>query len=237
MLDWFQNYRFVIDNGLITALIVMSIFVAFNAGVMSLGSVGFMAIGGYTTAILTTKHGWPVWAAVIAGAVVGGVIAGIFGAGVLRLSGIYLALGTFALAQATIIFIQAVGFTNGVNGIAGIPRKVTTVASVGGLIVLCAGLQLIRRSHFGRATRVVRLDNVVAQGLGISARRYRTFAFVLSGVIAAFAGALEAHESSVVSPTQYNFTLMTIALTYAMIGGGRALGRAADRCRGADVLP
>ena len=118
-----SNYRFIIDNGLFTTLITMSIFVAFNAGVTSLGSIGFMAIGGYTTAILTTKHGWPRMRGVIAGVVVGGVIAAVFGAGVLRLSGIYLALGTFALAQATIIFIQAVGFTNGVNGIAGIPRR------------------------------------------------------------------------------------------------------------------
>ena len=111
MLDWFQNYRFIIDNGLIVTLLTMSIFVAFNAGVMSLGSVGFMAVGGYTTAILTVDHGWPVPLAIAAGAVLGGVLAYLFGLLVLRLSGIYLALGTFALAQALIIFINAVDFT------------------------------------------------------------------------------------------------------------------------------
>ena len=219
MLDWFQNYRFIIDNGLIVTLLTMSIFVAFNAGVMSLGSVGFMAVGGYTTAILTVDHGWPVPLAIAAGAVLGGVLAYLFGLLVLRLSGIYLALGTFALAQALIIFINAVDFTNGVNGIVGIPKRVTTVASVGGLVALCAALQLIRRSQFGRATRLVRLDNTVALAVGVNVRRYRMFAFVLSAVIAAYAGALEAHESTVVTPSQYNFTLMTIALTYAMVGG------------------
>jgi branched-chain amino acid transport system permease protein len=219
VLDWFQLHRFIIDTALITTLITMSIFIAFNAGVMSLGSVGFMAVGGYTTAILTTKHGWPVPFGIVSGIVVGGVLAFLFGLAVLRLSGIYLALGTFALAQATIIFIQAVDFTNGVHGVIRIPRRVTTVASLGGLLVLVVVLQLIRKSHYGRALRTVRLDNVVALGLGINARRYQMFAFVLSGMVASFAGALEAHESTVISPSQYNFTLLTIALTYAMVGG------------------
>jgi branched-chain amino acid transport system permease protein len=219
VLDWFQLHRFIVDTALFTTLITMSIFIAFNAGVTSLGSVGFMAIGGYTTAILTAKHGWPVPLGIAAGVIVGGILAFLFGLAVLRLSGIYLALGSFALAQATIIFIQASSFTNGVNGIIQIPKRVTTVASLSGLIVLLIALQLIRRSHFGRALRTVRLDPVVALGLGINARRYQTFAFVLSGMVASFAGALEAHESTVVSPSQYNFVLLTIALTYAMVGG------------------
>ncbi len=219
MLDWFELHRFIIDTALFTTLITMSIFVAFNAGVTSLGSIGFMAVGGYTTAIVTAKHGWPVPVGVVLGVLIGGLLAFLFGLAVLRLSGIYLALGSFALAQTTIVFIQASSFTNGVNGIIQIPKRVTTVAAAGGLVVLLVVLQLIRRSHFGRALRTVRLDPVVALGLGINVRRYQTFAFVLSGMVASFAGTLEAHESTVVSPSQYNFVLLTIALTYAMVGG------------------
>jgi branched-chain amino acid transport system permease protein len=219
VLDWFELHRFIIDTGLFATLITMSIFVAFNAGVTSLGSIGFMAVGGYSTAILTVDHGWPVPLGIIAGTLMGGAMAFLFGLAVLRLSGIYLALGSFALAQATILLIQASDFTNGVNGIVLIPKRVTTITAVGGLVVLCALLQLIRRSHYGRAMRAIRLDPVVALGLGVNARRYQTFAFVLSGMIASFAGALEAHESTVVAPSQYNFVALTFALTYAMIGG------------------
>jgi len=129
------------------------------------------------------------------------------------------ALGSFALAQATILLIQASDFTNGVNGIVQIPKRVTTVTAVAGLVVLCVVLELIRRSHYGRAMRAIRLDPVVALGLGVNARRYQTFAFVLSGMVASFAGALEARESTVVTPSQYNFVALTFALTYAMIGG------------------
>lgn len=219
MLDWFWANQLFIDDTLITALVVMSFFVVLQAGVFSLASVGFMAVGGYTSAVLTADHGMPAEVGILAGTVAAGLLAAIFGLGVLRLSGIYLALGTFALGQATIIIIGELGVTHGQEGILGIPLIYSTWWAVGALAVFGAAWEVMRRSHHGRAFNAIRLDEVVARGMGIDAGRYRLVALVLSGLLAGFAGGLNAHEIGVISPDQYSFSLLVLALTYAMVGG------------------
>lgn len=219
MLEWFQANQFFIDITLISTLLVMSVFVVFHAGVFSLASIGFMAVGAYGTAILTTKSGWPVWAGIVAGVICASIVALIVGLLVARLSGIYLALATFALAQAILVTIRELDVTNGVQGIIGIPIQFFTWQLV--LMLAAVGLifQLVHRSRVGRAMRSARLDDVVARGFGIPVRRYRLAAMVASGALAGLAGALNAHELGVISPDQYSFTLLVVALTYVVVGG------------------
>jgi branched-chain amino acid transport system permease protein len=219
VLDWFSANQFFIDNTLITALLVMSFFVALQAGVFSLASVGFMAVGGYMTGVLTTQYNLGIPLGVFAGTLAGAVLALLFGLAVLRLSGIYLALGTFALGQATIIVIGELNITHAQQGIIGIPPMFGTWWALAGLAVTGLVFEVIRRSHHGRAFRAVRVDDVVARSMGINASRYRLVALVLSGLLAGFAGALNAHEVGVISPDQYSFGLLVLGLTYAMVGG------------------
>ncbi|MDA0160313.1 branched-chain amino acid ABC transporter permease [Solirubrobacter ginsenosidimutans] len=219
MLEWIQAHQFFIDITLISTLLVMSVFVVFHAGVFSLASVGFMAVGAYGTAILTTKSGFPIWLGIVAGVVCASVVALIVGLLVARLSGIYLALATFALAQAILVAIRELHVTNGVQGIIGIPIHAFTWTAVILLVLLGILLELVHRSHVGRALRSARLDDVVARGFGIPVRRYRLAAMVASGALAGLAGALNAHEVGVISPDQYSFTLLVVALTYVVVGG------------------
>jgi branched-chain amino acid transport system permease protein len=219
VLEWFSANQFFIDNTLITTVLVMSFFVALQAGVFSLASVGLMAVGGYMTAVLTTTYQVPVVEGIFAGALAGGVMAGIFGLAVARLSGIYLALATFALGQSAIVIIGELKITNGQQGILGIPVLYTTAWTVGGLLIAAAVFEVIRRSSHGRAFRAVRVDEVVAKSIGINAGAYRLVALILSGLLAGFAGALNAHEVGVISPDQYNFGVLVLGLTYAMVGG------------------
>lgn len=211
--------EFVLEVILVQAILVLSLYVVFQAGLLSLASVGFMAVGAYTTTILVTKAGMPPLAGIALGAVAGGIFAAVFGIPVLRLGGIYLALGSLALAQAIVIGIANFGFTNGARGFVGIPLVVTTEELVGVIVVCAILLQLVHRSHIGRAIRAIRLDERTAEGLGIDTRRYKRVAFVVSGVLAGLSGALEAHLTGVISPDQYSFQLLTVALTYMIIGG------------------
>jgi branched-chain amino acid transport system permease protein len=219
VLDWIDAHQFFIDITLISTLLVMSVFVVFHAGVFSLASVGFMAVGAYGTAILTTKSGFPVWIGILCGVVLASVVALVVGLLVARLTGIYLALATFALAQAILVAIRELHVTNGVQGIIGIPLHTFTWQAALMLAVLGVILQLVHRSHLGRALRSARMDDVVARGFGIPVRRYRLAAMVASGALAGLAGALNAHEVGVISPDQYNFTLLVVALTYVVVGG------------------
>lgn len=216
---------FTLDITLITTLLVVSVHMTFRAGLFALAPVGFAAIGGYTTAILVTRYDWPVLATVTLAPIVAGAIAAIFAVPVLRLRGIYFALGTVALAQVIVILISNMEITNGVFGIARIPNVVKTwqlVAVVGAVLLF---LQLESRSYFGRALAAVRLDERTAEGLGVNVRLLRFTTFVAAAAIAGLAGALEAHRTTVISPDQYSFAALVPLITYALIGGnGHWLG-------------
>jgi branched-chain amino acid transport system permease protein len=219
VLSWLTTHQFSIDVALIEVLLAMSVFVVLNAGVFSLASVGFMAIGGYGTGVLTTKSGLPIAVGILAGTAMGAAAG--FGVGLLvaRLRGIYLALATFALSQAIIEVISILGITNGVQGIIAIPTFYTTWVTLAILVALAIVLQLLHRSYLGRALRSVRLDDVVARGMGIPIQRYRLAAMVASGALAGCAGALNAHEVGVITPDQYSFNLLVTTLTYVLVGG------------------
>jgi branched-chain amino acid transport system permease protein len=219
VLEWLSANQFFIDITLIMCLLVLSVFVVFQAGIFSLGSVGFMALGAYTTAILTTREGLPMGAGIAAAAVLTALAGLVIGLIVLRLEGIYLALATLALGQAVIVLIETLGITGGDQGIIGIPSTYTTWIDVVLLIVVVAVLELVHRSHHGRAIHILRADPVIARSLGIRVRGYKLVALSASGLLAGLAGALNAHEVGSISPDQYNFSLLVTALTYAVVGG------------------
>lgn len=219
MLEWLSANQFFIDVTLITCLLVLSVFVVFQAGIFSLGSVGFMALGAYTTAILTTKEGLPMAAGIVVAAVLTALAGLVLGLIVLRLEGIYLALATLALAQAIIVLIETLGITGGDQGIIGIPSTYTTWIDVVLLVAVVAVLEVVHRSHHGRAIHILRADPVIARSLGVRVRGYKLAALSASGLLAGLAGALNAHEVGTISPDQYNFSLLVTALTYAVVGG------------------
>jgi len=218
--DWLSAYhRFLVDITLIDILLVLSVVILFQCGMFSMATAGFAAIGAYTTALAVTDAGWPAPVGIGAAVGAGAALAAVFGLPVLRLRGIYLALGSLALAQVVVLAIANVEFTNGVFGISGIPDVVGTEWLLAIVVAVLAGLELIHRSHFGRAMRAIRLDERTAAGLGINVFAYRLTVFAISGGLAALAGALEAHRTTVISPDQYGFGLLVIVFTYALVGG------------------
>jgi branched-chain amino acid transport system permease protein len=178
-----------------------------------------MSVGAYTTAILTTKEGMPLGVGIVVAAVGTALTGLIIGLIVLRLEGIYLALATLALAQAVLVLIETVGITGADQGIIGIPTITTTWVVIPILAVVAIVFQLIHRSHHGRAIHLLRSDPVIARSLGVGVRGYKLAALAASGLLAGLAGALNAHEVGAISPSQYSFSLLVIALTYAVVGG------------------
>jgi branched-chain amino acid transport system permease protein len=211
--------RFTVDTTIITTLLVLSVHVTFRCGLFSLATMGFSAAGAYTTAVLVTSHGWNSLLSISMAPLVAMALALIVALPVLRLRGIYFALGTLALGQAIVVGISNFDFTNGVLGIAGIPIDVDTNHLVVLLIVVLVFFQLSHRSFFGRAAEAVRLDERTAAGLGINVFRVRLMGFLGSAFLAGLAGALEAHRTGVISPEQYNFGVLVLLFTYVLIGG------------------
>lgn len=105
------------------AIVVISLNLLLGlAGQASFAQTAFMAIGGYGSALLTTRLGFNPWLALLASAAAALLSAFVIGRPLLRLRGHYLAMATFALALGTYAFANAAApLTNGTIGISGVP--------------------------------------------------------------------------------------------------------------------
>lgn len=225
-------------TGLVYLLLVISLYTfAGNAGVFSFGHLSFMAIGGYTAAILTIPveqkklllPGLPGMLATahmgsVAAVLVAGMIAAIFGAIVaiplVRLTGLVATLGTFAvLLIVNVVAKNWNDVTNGLRGISSIPITTSTsralLFAVGAIIVAFA----FQESPIGRRLRASRADEEAARSIGISIVRERGVALVVSAFIGGMAGALYAQMLGSIGPDSFflNLTFLTIAML--VVGG------------------
>jgi branched-chain amino acid transport system permease protein len=214
------------------AMLGLNILTGFN-GQISLGHGAFYAIGAYTTAILLDKTGIPYWATVpIAGAISLGV-GFLFGLPALRLEGLYLALGTFALAVATPQILKFRGFdywTGGVQGIQvnapvapfGLPlntdRWLFFFCLIWTIALLIIAHNLLR-GRTGRAIVAIRDHPLAAAAMGIDTALYKSLTFGVSAMYAGIAGALGALLSAYVSPDSFPVFLSIKFLVGSVVGG------------------
>jgi branched-chain amino acid transport system permease protein len=220
-LDTFQRYQFSFVAIYLVAITGLNVLTGYT-GQISLGHGAFMAIGGYTTAILTVDHGvGELWTIPLAGLVAGG--AGLlFGIPALRLSGMYLALATFAVAVATpAVLKEYSGFTGGVVG-KSLPLHGNDRLYYQNWIVALIGLAaawLLLRGKIGRAFRALRDSEVAAASSGVSPAVYKTLAFGVSAFYAGVAGSLLAITVAFVNPDTYPVKL-SIFLVVGVVASG-----------------
>jgi branched-chain amino acid transport system permease protein len=220
-LNTFQAFQFAFVAIYFVAIAGLNVLTGFT-GQISLGHGAFMAIGGYTTAILVADHGFgELWTIPLAGLVAG--LAGLaFGVPALRLSGLYLALATFGFAVAVpAVLKQYSGFTGGVVG-KNLPLHgndwlyyLDWIVA----LVLLAAAWLLLRGRIGRAFRAVRDSEVAAASSGISLAVYKTFAFGVSAAYAGVAGSLLAITNAYVSPDTYPIELSIFLVVGAVAAG------------------
>ena len=223
----------------LTAIIGLNVLTGYT-GQISLGHGAFMAVGGYTTAILMADHGVKdIWTIPLAG-LVAGTAGFLFGIPALRLSGLYLALATFAIAVSMPAVLKRFeGFTGGGTGINlfGIPEltaSLTPVEILGRQVAFNDWLYylswsialvgyvvawLLLRGRSGRALRAVRDSETAAQSSGVSLARYKTLAFGVSAAYAGVAGSLFAIATTYVNPDTFPVALSILLLVGVVVGG------------------
>jgi branched-chain amino acid transport system permease protein len=211
-------------------------------GQISLGHGALMAIGGYTTAALVVHEHWrDVWTIPLAG-VAAGIVGFLIGLPALRLSGLYLALATFAFAVAMPSLLRKFsGLTGGGQGLRLLEQAPLQVTGLSGTVTIFGhsmtqnhflyyltwgiGLfgfliaWLIVRGRFGRTFRAVRDSEVAAASAGIGLARTKTLAFAISGVYAGVAGSLLAIQDEIVNPLTFTFLLSILILVGTVVGG------------------
>ncbi|MGW4822801.1 branched-chain amino acid ABC transporter permease [Streptomyces sp. NPDC004227] len=216
------------------ALIFVVLVQGFNFTVgitrrISLGHIGFWAIGAYTTALLTTKAGLPGLVAMAVGVVLSGLIAVVLAALTNRLQAHYLSLAT--LGFGSIVQIVATnwhGLTGGADGVTGIPPLfglgITGPAQIYYTLLAVVALgawftHFYLSSKAGRDASAMRQSEIAAESLGIRSSRVKTQTLVISAVFGSVAGALYAHTYGYVSPDAFTFAAMLLVLAMLVVGG------------------
>jgi branched-chain amino acid transport system permease protein len=201
------------------------------AGQVSLGQAGFMAVGGYTAAILAVTYGWPPFLGTVAGIVLSLLCALVLSLATMRLRGVYLALAT--LAFGLLIDSLAVGMmdtTGGPSGLVGIPSfsigpwsfaSPTSMYYLVLALIIALVLLLLGgiRSGFGRALKAIRTDQTAAVALGINVPRYKVAAFAISAALASLSGSLFAFHFHFLSPEMVSTSRSFEMITMLVIGG------------------
>jgi branched-chain amino acid transport system permease protein len=216
---WWLDNQTLIQIVIIYALVAFSIQVSLKAGTFSLASIGFYGISSYTAGILV-KDGWPTALAIGAGVLLSGVVGWLLALLLVRLKDLYLGMATIAFdLMVGVVALNWVSVTGGPAGMYGIPIVMTAGGMVAILVVVVVLLGLLQRGTMGRTLEVTREDDQLAMVAGIDTRRYRRFAFVLSAMLGALAGAMHALAFSVISPEDASFSFVILALAMVIIGG------------------
>jgi branched-chain amino acid transport system permease protein len=205
-------------------------------GQLSIGHAGFMAVGAYTSAILSNKLGLPFPAAFLCSGLMAGAIGLIFAIPSMRVKGFYLAITSIAAQYIIIWVIQHwTSLTGGYNGIS------VPYASLGGLTfdseakqfyliisiaVICIFLaKNIARTRLGRAFIAIRDNDLAAEVMGVNLFYYKMLAFFIGCFMAGIAGSLLAHWTGSISTDHFSFMNSILYVGMIIIGGlGTTLG-------------
>lgn len=223
-MEWFDNFWSVYSNLVLTlgtnALLALSIYLTLSCGMLVIANAAFMGLGAYTSALLTMNYDAPFPLALAAGMAVPAVMAFVIGKPTLRLSGVYLAMATLAFGEVVrIALLNAESITGGALGLNGIPQSTQWWHVALALALTLALLWRLRRSKVGRAFEAIKEDETAAGLMGIDVGAHKMLAFVLGAALAGLAGALNAHLTFFIGPSEYGFDRGVEILTMAILGG------------------
>lgn len=213
------------------------------AGQISLGHAAFLGIGAYTAAILTVRHAWDFWPALLAAVAVTAAAGALVGAAAIRVREDFLAITTMGVNFVVVAVFLYFPFFGGAFGIGGIPAPSWLGGSLGkpGLfllvlagVLLALGVNLwLLRSWVGLALLATREDEDAARAAGVNVRRFKIVAFTVGTALAGLAGSFYAHFLTFISPEDFGFAFSITILCMLVFGG---IGTNRGAILGAGVL-
>ena len=214
-------------------------------GLFSLGHAGFMAVGAYTTALLTMSPAQkelnfymkPIipfvgnlemgfLPAIILAGLTTAFFALLIGAPVLKLTDDYLAIATLGFSEIIrIVLINTQSLSNGALGLKGIPNHATTAWTWGLAILTVIFIALLIRSSYGKALKAIKEDEIAAKSMGINIFSHKLMSFIVGAFFAGVGGGLLGSQLGTIDPTLFKFTFTFNILLIVVLGGmGSILG-------------
>ncbi len=224
MLDGFEAFWAIYSNLVlgvgINALLALSIWLTLSCGLLAMANAAFMGIGAYTASLLTMNAGAPFGIALLGGMAAPMLVALVMGGPTLRLSGVYLAMATLGFGEVVrVAILNADAWTGGALGLNGIPQSTEWWHVLAALVVVLVVLWRLRHSRIGRAFEAIKEDEIAASLMGIGVMAHKMLAFALGAAIAGLAGALNAHLTFFIGPSEFGFDRGVDILTMAILGG------------------
>jgi len=207
------------------------------AGLLSFGHAAFFGTGAYITAYVMKEWGMTPELGLICGVLCSTALGYVFGALAIRRQGIYFAMTTLALAQVIYFLATQVPFTNGEDGIQGVPRgkflglielSSSTHMYYFALIVFILAFFMIKRivsSPFGQVMKSIRENEPRAISLGYDVNRYKLIAFTLSAGLAGLGGGLKSLVLQLASLSDVFWHTSGEAVLMTILGGIRTIKR------------
>ena len=198
-------------------------------GLISFGQVAFMAVGAFTSAILSTTYGWPFWIALPISGITAGVVGVIGGTPALRIKGFYLALATLAIHYIVTWVIMHMKITGGVIGLHAPAPTIAGFAFdtdetmyfiiVPIMLIMTYFAKNLARSRVGRAFVAIRDNDLAAAVMGVNIFYYKLLAFFIGCFFAGIAGSLFAHWMQFVHVEQFPLTDAVFFIGMIIVGG------------------
>lgn len=219
---FWNSHGLLISQIGVNGMLATSMFLVLYSGQLSLAAPGFMAVGAYTSVLMGLYWHTPLPLNIAVATLGAGVLGTLVGLPVLRLRGVFLAIATIGFVEAlrlgVILNLPITG--------EGLGLKNPSADPLGGVNPILISLVLVvfivwrlTKGRLGAAWSAIRQDELAALSQGIDVARYKMIAFILSALIAGFAGAMEAHLNFFVDQGQYDVTRAVQILTFAVLGG------------------
>jgi len=234
-----EYYLHIFIRVFLNILVASGLYVIMTCGLVSFCHAAFMAIGGYASALLVMKLGFPSWLGLLGALGITILIAAAFGLVLLRLKGTYFFIGTFAFGELIILtFSQTENPFGGSGGLMNIPLP--DPLSFFGLLTVSFNSKLsfyylalffmlvplwvvyrLERSRTGDIWTAIQQAEPLAQSVGIQVMKYKIIAFVLGSTMGALGGVFLGHYASHLNPGQFDAFQLMNYLTFVMVGGSK----------------
>ncbi len=193
-------------------------------GQFNFGQAGFMALGAYTSALLTLHYHVPFALALMAGMVVSVLTSFLIGLPTLRLKGDYFAIATLGFAEAVRLVIENLdSLTGGARGLVGIKLYTTLPVALGVAVLSLVAVALYVNSRHGRNCIAIREDELAAEAIGINTFFYKQVSFAINAALAALSGGLLAHYVGFIQPSMFGMVKSTELIVMVIFGGMQSL--------------
>jgi len=211
-----------------------------RSGGFSLGQTGFIAIGSYTSALLTTRLNISFWIALPLAGVTAMLISAMIGVVVLRLRGLYFGIVSFGFAEVIRLVISGTSFLGGGVGIFDIPApdaiiiagiKLLEFTGRITLYYLCAFLFLISTyifwrldiSDWGKTLQAIAQNDKLAESLGIYKMKHKVQSFAVACFFTGIAGSFYAHYLNMITPAMFTIEQSIWIFLCPILGGVRSI--------------